>query len=192
MEFLDELLWQSFSRHLPLWLKPNHFTLLRLFLLAPLAIYFVLVANYLLSFSCCLLGAFFDLLDGNLARKRKEISHLGKILDPLADKFLLFPFAILAFSHLNFWLFCFYFLGEGGVIFLNFLIFLKKKIKKGSLFFGKLTFGFLFLTLFPLLFLFPKNPFLIFILNCFLLLGTILRWISFGEYLIYYLRSLSS
>lgn len=32
------------------------------------------------------LGAFTDFLDGKLARKRGEITQIGKILDPLADK----------------------------------------------------------------------------------------------------------
>jgi len=36
-----------------------------------------------------LLIALTDALDGYLARSRKEITHLGKILDPLADKALL-------------------------------------------------------------------------------------------------------
>lgn len=34
------------------------------------------------------LVALTDALDGYLARKRNEMSHLGRILDPLADKFL--------------------------------------------------------------------------------------------------------
>ena len=47
------------------------------------------------AFTCFLIIAGTDALDGFLARVRNEVSHLGKLLDPLADKALLLAGLIL-------------------------------------------------------------------------------------------------
>ncbi|MFI5211629.1 MAG: CDP-alcohol phosphatidyltransferase family protein [Ignavibacteria bacterium] len=56
------------------------------FLLLAFTIYFLSVYNYPLT--CLFIGFIWisDLLDGYFARSRNEISELGKIIDPLADK----------------------------------------------------------------------------------------------------------
>lgn len=46
----------------------------------------------------CLFAAITDYLDGHFARKRNEITELGKVLDPLADKILVAIIAIKLFS----------------------------------------------------------------------------------------------
>ena len=69
---------------------PNRLTLLRV-LLVPL---FVAVAYWQVPYGARLAGALFLLaaltegLDGYLARKRRMVTRLGKIMDPLADKLL--------------------------------------------------------------------------------------------------------
>lgn len=43
----------------------------------------------ILTFIFCIVAAITDYLDGYVARKRNEITEVGKIIDPLADKFLI-------------------------------------------------------------------------------------------------------
>lgn len=63
----------------------NLISLSRLLLLA-VTIYFLLNNDYLLTVILIFLIWVSDLLDGYFARSRNEISELGKIIDPVADK----------------------------------------------------------------------------------------------------------
>lgn len=48
----------------------------------------------LITFILCIIAAFTDYYDGYFARKRNEVTELGKIIDPLADKILVAVLAI--------------------------------------------------------------------------------------------------
>ena len=56
------------------------------FILLPITLLLLINDAYLLSLIFIILIWISDLLDGYAARKRNEISELGKIIDPLADK----------------------------------------------------------------------------------------------------------
>ena len=70
--------------------KSNYLSIFRFFLAIPIVIsldYISLGIEYrLLSFSLMILACITDILDGYLARKFNEITEIGKIIDPLADK----------------------------------------------------------------------------------------------------------
>ncbi len=76
---------------------PNALTLLRIFIVPLLVV--VLLTNvaenwfgtprYLLGLSLFVIAALTDLFDGMLARKWKQVSKVGKLLDPIADKLLI-------------------------------------------------------------------------------------------------------
>ena len=73
--------------------KSNYLSLFRLFLAIPF--FFLLDSIHsgysyrLFIFGFMMLALFTDLADGWLARKYNEITELGKIIDPLADKILI-------------------------------------------------------------------------------------------------------
>ncbi|NLY54143.1 MAG: CDP-diacylglycerol--glycerol-3-phosphate 3-phosphatidyltransferase [Firmicutes bacterium] len=69
----------------------NRITIMRI-ILVPVFLYFVLESipyGTFIAAGIFILAASTDGLDGYLARKRKEITNLGKLLDPLADKLLI-------------------------------------------------------------------------------------------------------
>jgi len=75
-----------------IWTLPNILTLCRI-ALCPVIALLPFIRGYLpklIAFVVFLIAAFSDLYDGRLARERNEVTELGKLLDPLADKLLLF------------------------------------------------------------------------------------------------------
>ncbi len=75
-----------------IWTLPNILTIARI-ALAPVIALLPFINGYLpklMAFVVFLVAAISDIYDGRLARERNEITELGKMLDPLADKLLLF------------------------------------------------------------------------------------------------------
>ncbi len=75
---------------------PNFLTILRI-LIVPLLVVVLLtpvaeqafgVSGYAFAIVVFLIASFTDILDGHLARRRNQVSTLGKFLDPIADKLL--------------------------------------------------------------------------------------------------------
>jgi CDP-diacylglycerol--glycerol-3-phosphate 3-phosphatidyltransferase len=75
-----------------IWTLPNILTLCRI-ALTPVIALLPFINGYvpkIIAFVVFLAAAISDIYDGRLARERDEITDLGKLLDPLADKLLLF------------------------------------------------------------------------------------------------------
>ena len=76
---------------------PNALTLSRIFvvpllvavLLTPFSEDWFGVQRHILGVALFLTAAFTDYLDGHIARSRDQVSRLGKLLDPIADKLLI-------------------------------------------------------------------------------------------------------
>jgi len=74
------------------WTLPNMITLARI-CLTPVIALLPFIEGYwpkVIAFIIFLIAAFSDILDGWLARRYNTVSDLGKLLDPIADKLLLF------------------------------------------------------------------------------------------------------
>src|SRR6266478_757652 len=74
------------------WTLPNMITLARISL-TPVIALLPFISGYwhnVIAFVVFLIAAFSDLVDGYLARRYGTISELGMLLDPIADKLLLF------------------------------------------------------------------------------------------------------
>jgi len=79
---------------------PNQLTLLRI-ILTPIFLLILLLQfpfHYLAAAAVFGLAGLSDFLDGHIARKNKQVTTFGKLIDPVADK-LLTTAALLAFLH---------------------------------------------------------------------------------------------
>ncbi len=72
---------------------PNILTYLRFILIAPF-MYFFLNDKLVIAAICIGISGLTDCFDGMLARKLGQVTSLGKILDPIADKLTLFAVVI--------------------------------------------------------------------------------------------------
>ena len=84
-----------------IWTIPNILSLIRICLI-PLIVYLYLFTNLnWLSGIFIILSGLTDMIDGYIARKFNQISDLGKILDPIADKLTLLSILICVTSKYN-------------------------------------------------------------------------------------------
>ena len=68
---------------------PNKLTLLRV-ILVPVYIALYLTGHYIWALVVFAAASFTDMLDGKIARKHNLVTNFGKIMDPLADKVLVY------------------------------------------------------------------------------------------------------
>jgi cardiolipin synthase (CMP-forming) len=171
---------------------PNLLSMLRIFMI-PLIVFLMININdqifpYLIVIY--IFTVFLDFLDGFIARNFSQESDLGKIIDPLADKFLVLSMLLTLTIKFDFplWLAVFIILRDILILWASFLLFKGKKIVKASLVIGKFTFGLLSLLIFVFIVdLNEKIDLLLFKRFLIVLSFVFLLW-SWFEYLLVYLR----
>ena len=171
---------------------PNILSLLRIFMI-PIIVFFMININdqifpYLVI--TYVFAVFLDFLDGFIARNFSQESDLGKIIDPLADKILVFSILLILTIKFDFplWLAVFIVLRDILILWASFLLFKGKQMVKPSLLIGKFTFGLLSLLIF--VFIIDLNEKInLFLLKRFLIVLSFafLLW-SWLEYLLVYMR----
>lgn len=84
----DIILSKTLLRLVPDYIMPTYFSIARI-IFTPLAAYLIVYGkNLWMALVIYLLVSFTDTVDGALARTRNQITELGKVLDPIADKLL--------------------------------------------------------------------------------------------------------
>lgn len=84
----DRLIAATILPFIPARIRPNHFTVLRM-LLTPVVVFFLWRNEYSIGVPLFFATALTDMVDGSLARVRKQITEWGIIHDPIADKLLI-------------------------------------------------------------------------------------------------------
>lgn len=87
-QFTDNLIGKTWLRLFPYSVRPNHLTILR-FILTPVVLVLLYLEYRGWAFGVFVLAVCTDFLDGAMARTRDQITKLGMIIDPLADKLLI-------------------------------------------------------------------------------------------------------
>lgn len=129
----------------------NLLSIVRLFLL-PFVLAALLVnrPDYdLIAFGLIIVAGLTDFFDGFMARRMNEISQLGKIIDPVADKlFIAFLGLILILLRgLPVWFVAIFLIRDFLILTVSYLLFLNRDIVISSSFLGKITTAVLLLTL---------------------------------------------
>lgn len=86
--FPQDHILRPFIRLLPMGVTPNHVTMLRM-IMTPFVLFFLAREEFVIGVPLFLIAAFTDLLDGAMARVRRQITPWGILFDPIADKLLI-------------------------------------------------------------------------------------------------------
>jgi cardiolipin synthase (CMP-forming) len=71
------------------WTVPNILSMLRL-ALVPVFLVFIVLGDYVAALVILVIASLTDLLDGYLARRLRQVTRLGELLDPAADRLYIF------------------------------------------------------------------------------------------------------
>lgn len=156
----------------------NVLSMLRILVLAPILYYLGLGADQpeynLTALVLMLAGAVTDMLDGWLARKLKQVTNFGRIIDPIADKIGIgLVFLFLAFTRPDFpvWFLIIVILRDLLIFSVGMIVRIKYRFLFESNMIGKITVSvlFVYLTVFILKDLYGLNT-----------IAGIMLWTSFG------------
>ncbi|WP_427040377.1 CDP-alcohol phosphatidyltransferase family protein [Enterococcus hirae] len=137
---------------------PNLLSIFRVVLL-PFYFYFVLEQSFMLAGILIALSGITDFLDGFIARKFNQITELGKLLDPVADKLtqLVLILSMAWYRPMIWWIFGLFLIKEGFMFFAG-IIGLRKNVKLDrAKWYGKLATAVIYAGM-VLLLLFPELP----------------------------------
>lgn len=88
----------------PKWVRPNHLTLFRI-IMTPVVVWLLFFENYQIGVPLFFIVASTDMLDGTMARTRKQITSWGAFWDPIADKILIsLTILLIVVQHINLYL----------------------------------------------------------------------------------------
>ena len=138
---------------------PNIICYVRI-LLIPIFAYIYITADssqdYIIAASIVLVSSISDLFDGMIARKFNQVTELGKILDPVADKLNHFAILLcLAFRYKIMWLVIALMVIKEGYMLYNGIYFLKRgKMMNGAMWYGKICTAVTFIGLFAIFLIF--------------------------------------
>ncbi len=124
---------------------PNTLSVMRMILIIP--IFFLIInhksGTYFLLIAVYFFSILFDFLDGYIARRYSMETDLGKILDPVADKSLIFFILIALTIKTDFpiWITIPIFARDFLILLASFFIYKKSKKIKPSVTTGKIAFG---------------------------------------------------
>ena len=141
---------------------PNVLSLFRLLLIPIYAVIYInadTTKEYILSGGILALSCITDLFDGLIARHFDQISNLGKVLDPVADKATqgVMLLCIATRQPVLWWLFGFFALKEGFQLVMGCWYLRKGQMLPGALMSGKICTTVLFFSMITLV-LFPTMP----------------------------------
>ena len=162
--YRDEFLFLFIKLYWPRKISPNQVTYVRIavgVILFVLLFFFGIENKYLIISLFCL-GAVTDMIDGSVARGLDKVTEFGTMLDPLADRVLIFPIAFYSLYKSQKWLLLFLVMVE----IIGALISVLQKSKEmpiGANIFGKTKMGLLSLVFIAILIVWPNSPSALFI-----------------------------
>lgn len=120
---VDKILAKILLPIIPHWVTPNYISWMRL-CSVPFIGYFFWTENYTIGLFLFFISAFSDAVDGSLARTRDQVTHFGKLFDPLADKLLIATAAIILIPRYLSWSIV------GAIIFIDLILIVSAYFRK--------------------------------------------------------------
>lgn len=172
-----------------IWTIPNLLSLFRLILIPVYIIIYINAtepADYYIAAGILAVSCLTDLVDGKIARHFNMISHVGKVLDPLADKATQFALIVcLTVRHPDLLsLVILFVIKEGFQLIAGLLTLRKGKMLSGARFTGKISTTVLFISLILMVLLPELSQTVIRIIT---IIDCVVLLIAFGDYLRVYI-----
>ncbi len=105
---IDHVIDKIFLGFIPHTVTPNQVTVVR-FILIPIVYWLLSINRFDLGLILFVIAASTDFIDGAMARTRNQITDLGKVIDPIADKLLIMTVLIfIGFNYLIIKIFVFF------------------------------------------------------------------------------------